>query len=170
MAENQMPAGAACTKVGPPAAKGIENAARSLLFTWAGGAIAGNMIAAPAKFQAPSLTLPVALEVGRAQFFWLGVAEAVCACALLLLLCAARRRPSLPLAAALSLFAVQRLWIMPVLDTRTLAIITGGQVAESSFHLVYVACEILKICCLIWAGSGAKPAKMAALSRSAVFL
>jgi len=132
----------------------IERAASGLIYAWAGGAIAGSMIAAPAKFQAPSLTLPVALDVGRAQFFWLGIAEAACACALLLLLAAARRLPAWPLAAALAVLALQRLWIMPALDSRTLAIIAGQPVAESSLHLAYAACETLKICCLVWAGSG----------------
>ena len=47
---------------------------------WAGVTIGGSLIAAPAKFGAPSLDLPTALEVGRAQFFWVGIAEgALCA-------------------------------------------------------------------------------------------
>jgi hypothetical protein len=136
-----------------PAAGGASTAATALIFAWAGGAITGNMIAAPAKFQAPSLTLPVALDVGRAQFFWIGMAESACACALLLLLIAARRLRSWPLAAALALFALQQVWIMPLLDARTLAVIAGQPVPVSSLHLMYVVCEILKISCLILAGA-----------------
>ena len=46
-----------------------------LLYIWSGLVLAGSFIVAPAKFQAPSLTDSIALEVGRAQFYWLGVAE-----------------------------------------------------------------------------------------------
>lgn len=122
-----------------------------LLAFWGGGALFGNMIAAPAKFQAPSLTMPVALDVGRAQFQWLGMAEAVCAIAILALLLWRRRAPGWPLLAALGLFALQRLWLMPLLDERTLAVIAGQPVGESRLHLVYVAAEIVKIGLLLWA-------------------
>ncbi len=52
---------------------------------WAGTVLGGSLIAAPAKFQAPSLTRAVALDVGRMQFYWLGIAE-MALCALLLVL------------------------------------------------------------------------------------
>ena len=46
-----------------------------LAFVWAGLSLGGNLIAAPAKFQVADLPLPIALQVGRAQFTWLGNAE-----------------------------------------------------------------------------------------------
>ncbi|MGR3623560.1 hypothetical protein [Pseudophaeobacter sp.] len=55
------------------------------IFLWIGVAFAGNLVAAPAKFQAASLTLPVALDVGRVQFLWIGFAEAICL--LVILMC-----------------------------------------------------------------------------------
>lgn len=130
-----------------------SKAAAAATVFWAGAAVSGNLIAAPAKFQAPSLSLPVALDLGRMQFLWIGVAEAICLVAILLLLTAARRWPSWPLLAATAVFALQRLWFLPLLDTRTLAIIAGTQVEESSLHIVYVAAEILKTVCLVWAGT-----------------
>ena len=42
---------------------------------WAGLSLGGNLIAAPAKFQVSDLGLALALQVGRAQFTWLGYAE-----------------------------------------------------------------------------------------------
>ena len=42
------------------------------LLIWAGACIGANMIAAPAKFQVADLTRPVALQVGRMQFQWVG--------------------------------------------------------------------------------------------------
>ncbi|WP_298849314.1 hypothetical protein [uncultured Ruegeria sp.] len=119
---------------------------------WMGAAISGNLIAAPAKFQAPSLTLPIALDVGRMQFLWIGVFEAFCALLIVVLLLSSRQKPSLPLIAALCVFGFQRLWLLPLLNTRTLSIIAGQPVEDSSLHLLYVAAEFLKIGFLFWAG------------------
>lgn len=123
------------------------------IFLWIGVAFAGNLVAAPAKFQAASLTLPVALDVGRVQFLWIGFAEAICLLVILCLLGSARRWPSWPLIAATAVFALQRIWLLPLLDIRTLAIIGGAQVEDSLLHFVYVAAEILKAACLAWAGA-----------------
>ncbi len=49
------------------------------LLIWAGASISANMIAAPAKFQVADLTRPVALQVGRVQFLWVGYLEMVLA-------------------------------------------------------------------------------------------
>lgn len=138
---------------------GLRSSAREglagLIFTWAGAAIAGNLIAAPAKFQAPSLTLPVALDVGRMQFHWIGIAEAMLVLGILLALFVARHMPSRMLTASIALFALQKLWILPMLNARTMAIIAGQPVEDSALHLVYVAVEILKAGLLIWAGVSA---------------
>lgn len=115
---------------------------------WAGVSLGGVLVAAPAKFKAKSLELPVALDVGRMQFQWMGVTElTLCA----ILAAAALFSPThiwrwfmLPVA----LFALQRLVLMPILDARTLDIIAGRDVGESSLHLIYIAVEIVKFAAL----------------------
>lgn len=134
------------------AAQRADLSIMAVIFVWVGAAITGNLVAAPAKFQASSLTLPVAMDVGRMQFLWIGLFEGVCVLAVVSLLLAAKRRPWLPLIAGIGLFAVQRVWLMPLLDVRTLAIMAGQPVEGSSLHLIYVATEILKVACLVWAG------------------
>ncbi|WP_170378538.1 hypothetical protein [Ruegeria atlantica] len=119
---------------------------------WMGAAVSGNLIAAPAKFQAPSLTLPVALDVGRMQFLWIGVFEAFCTLLIALLLLSFRQKPSLSLIVALCVFGFQRLWLLPLLNARTHLIIAVQPVEDSSLHLLYVASEFLKIGFLFWAG------------------
>lgn len=57
--------------------------AAPLAGVWAGVVIGGSLVAAPARFQAPSFTPDVALEVRRAQFAWLGVTEVILCVALL---------------------------------------------------------------------------------------
>ena len=127
---------------------------------WAGIVIGGSLIAAPAKFQVASLSLPLALEVGQAQFFWVGVGEAMfCAS---LILSALFLRPILLrfLFFPIIIFAIQRLYLMPMLDARTTEIIAGATVPPSSLHLVYVAMEIIKILLLcIFAAGGLKTTK-----------
>ena len=120
-----------------------------LALIWAGVVLGGSLIAAPAKFQAPSLDLPTALEVGRAQFFWIGVAEAaLCAAAILTTLILPLRQWKW-MAAPIGLFAVQRLAVMPPLDARTVAVIGGAAPGETHLHLVFIVLEVLKVIALI---------------------
>lgn len=127
---------------------------------WAGLVIGGSLVAAPAKFQAPSLTREVALDVGRAQFAWLGVTELVLCAALLV--AAFGSGPFRWALGATVVFGLQRLVLMPVLDERTLRIIAGEAVEPSMLHGIYVAFEVVKLALLlgcvlsgpVWSGQG----------------
>ncbi len=122
---------------------------------WAGVSLGGALIAAPAKFQAPSLTLPVALEVGRAQFRWVGYGEwGLCIAFVLSLFLLGGlnwRWALIPLA----LFAIQQFAVMPPLDARTLQVIAGDVVEKSSLHIIYIVLEFLKFFSLTGIGLGA---------------
>lgn len=122
---------------------GRHRFAGSLAGIWAGVIVGGSLVAAPAKFQAPSLTREVALEVGRAQFAWLGVTELVL-CAALLVAVFGSRSFRWTLGATI-VFGLQRLVLMPVLDERTVRIIAGEAVEPSMLHAVYVAFEVAKL-------------------------
>ncbi len=118
--------------------------AQGLAGLWAGVALGGSLVAAPAKFQSSMLTLPVALDVGRVQFFWLGVTEAVLCLALLIALAFLPKvRWGWP-ASAFALFAVQRIGMMPFLDARTVRVIAGETVPPSSLHVAFIALEVAK--------------------------
>ncbi|MDJ0684639.1 MAG: hypothetical protein QNJ84_08060 [Alphaproteobacteria bacterium] len=111
---------------------------------WAGVSLGGSLVAAPAKFRAPSLDLPTALEVGRAQFRWIGVTEAVLCVGLILSLLASSN-PNWPwMAAPILIFGIQRLLVMPTLDTRTVAVINGNRAGETPLHGAFIALEIVK--------------------------
>lgn len=122
---------------------------RSAAGIWAGLVIGGSLIAAPAKFTATSLTLPVALDVGRAQFAWLTIGEGVVVLALLLALMKQPRRVCRWAAIPIGLFAAQQLGLMPALDARTVRVMAGETVPPSSLHLVYVGVECLKVLVLL---------------------
>ncbi len=117
---------------------------------WAGAVIGGSLIAAPAKFTATSLTMAVALDVGRAQFYWLGVAEVVfCVALVLSVMWSARKLRWQWVVVALILFAVQRLAIMPLLDERAVKVIAGGAPERGNLHLAYIVLELIKLAVLM---------------------
>ncbi len=136
-----------------------DRRARGAAALWAGAVLGGSLIAAPAKFQAQSLTLEVALDVGRAQFRWLGALE-LGLCVALILFATTALRSGTPgstkrwiamsmVGGAVVLFAVQRLVIMPPLDARALRVIAGKTPEPSSLHRWYIVLECIKVAALI---------------------
>ena len=126
-----------------------------LAFLWAGVSLGGSLVAAPAKFRAPSLDRPTALEVGRAQFFWVGVTEAVLCAVLIGALVLDATGPWRWLVVPVVLFAIQRLVIMPPLDARTRRLIREERVGASRLHLVFVVLEVVKFASLVVGGVAA---------------
>ena len=119
---------------------------------WSGVALGGSLIATPAKFQAPSLTMPTALEVGRAQFQWVGLGEALLCVVLIAAVFTVGKLDWRLAAVPVVLFAIQRLAVMPSLDARTLQVIAGADVGPSSLHIVYIVLEVAKFAALLTAG------------------
>lgn len=126
----------------------------ALIMLWAGVLIGVSFLAAPAKFNAPTLTLPVALDVGRQEFGTLNLAEILLA-VLTLALAAYVRAPrtiwfGLTLAAGVIL--LQALWLLPVLDARAEMIIQGETPPSAPWHALYIAIEVLKLLALLAVG------------------
>lgn len=124
-----------------------------LVTVWAGIIIGVSLIATPVKFQAPSLTMPVGLEVGRYTFRLLARVELCFLIAVLIAAGVARPRPITLL--VLGLIAIQmllqRYWLLPVLDNRVSQILAGNAVSVSIHHRVYAVMEIAKSALLITA-------------------
>ncbi len=123
----------------------------TLLILWLGIAIGGSLIVAPAKFTVDSLTLSTALEVGRAQFRWVAVAELVIATGIILTTLLSNPSGLIWCTLPIAIFALQWLAVMPALDERTARVIAGDDVGESQLHLVYVIAEIIKCALLLLA-------------------
>jgi|SRR5690606_4537027 len=143
---------------------------------WIGALLGVSFLATPVKFLAPTLTLPVALDVGRQTFHWFNRVEILLAAAALAAAVAHERpgplggardgaaapgdersAPDVPYAtllAALLLGAValQALWLLPTLDARVEMIIQGGMPPPSALHDVYVVVEATKLAALVGAG------------------
>ena len=123
-------------------------------FVWIGMNVGISLIETPARFSAPSISRPIALDVGRAVFSALSKAELL---ALLILLIVVRiasltaRWWSVCALLALILLA-QGVWLIPELSSRTDMILAGSQPPPSSAHGIYAALELSKIGLLLFLG------------------
>ncbi len=134
---------------------------RALAFIWLGLVLGVSFLATPVKFRAETLTLPVALDVGRATFHAFGRIEWVLS-ALLLALAIGFRGSLEPLdwlliLGVIAIVVVESLVLIPRLDLRVESIIAGRPPPESRLHLVYVLAEVVKAVALaavgVWTAS-----------------
>jgi hypothetical protein len=126
----------------------------ALIVLWAGVLIGVSFLAAPAKFGAPGLSLPVAMEVGRREFGTLNHAEIVLAVVTLVLAASVRpeRAVWLGLGLAALIVLAQWLWLLPVLDARAELIIQGGIPEPAPWHALYIGVEVVKLLALLATG------------------
>jgi hypothetical protein len=126
----------------------------ALLLIWAGMVIGVSFLASPAKFAALSLSLPVALDVGRQVFGTFGRVEIGLALATFLLALASRRKTAiawLVLGLIWLIVAAQGLWLLPVLDARAEMVLDGVQPPPAPWHWIYVVLEVTKLLSLLLA-------------------
>lgn len=125
--------------------------AARLALLWAGIAVGVAFVATPAKFLAPSLSLPVALDVGRQTFRVYNGLEIVLSVLAIGLAfgSVARRRWLLAFAIPVLVVAAQALWMIPALDARVLLIQAGHAPTPSALHTVYIAAEAAKVLALL---------------------
>jgi hypothetical protein len=117
---------------------------------WIGLLLGVSFLATPAKFLAPSLSLAVALDVGRQTFGVFSKVEWALAILLLALVLAGREKwlsmSGAVLAAAF--VVIETFWLLPVLDQRVGLIIAGQQPPESNLHVFYIVLQIVKLAVL----------------------
>lgn len=127
----------------------------ALLIIWAGLILGVSFIATPAKFMAPHLSMPVAMEVGKATFHVFNKVEwGIC---LLIVLGSAKTNASWGrwffTGSLLFLLLLESFWLLPCLDVRADQVIAGKLASPGIYHSIYISFEILKI---ILALAGAK--------------
>lgn len=120
---------------------------------WAGALAGVSFLATPVKFQAMSLELPVALEVGKVTFALFTRCEWGLA-ALLGFSVLVPGRPMLRLqvagaAGVILLVLIEAFWLLPVLDARVDAVISGIPLPASPHHNLYAMAEGAKLF-LLW--------------------
>jgi len=113
-----------------------------------------SFLATPVKFQAPSLELTVALEVGRVTFDIFSKIEWGLA-ALLVIATFFPRAPRAEMvftAVAVLVVSIQAFWLLPVLDLRVEAVISGAPSPPSMHHMAYALLEAVKAVALVAVG------------------
>lgn len=114
---------------------------------WLGMLLGVSFLATPVKFMAPSLSLPVALDVGRHTFAVYNKTELLLSAILLgFALLGARSRTSLiAIVLVVGLVVAQTVWLLPVLDSRVGMIIAGQPPAASNLHMLYIVLDVVKL-------------------------
>ncbi|WP_127520733.1 DUF4149 domain-containing protein [Mesorhizobium sp. Z1-4] len=113
---------------------------------WLGMLIGVSFLATPVKFQAPSLELPVALEVGSVTFAAFSTVEWGLSLGLVITTFfprASRTTVSLS-AAVVAIVTLQALWLLPALEARVAAVVAGSPLPPSAHHTIYAGLEITK--------------------------
>lgn len=123
---------------------------RLLAYVWLGMVLGVSFLATPIKFRAESLTLPVALDVGRATFHAFGKVEWLMSVALLIFMYRVHATSGSSsvdwslVALVVAIVIAQSSWLLPVLDARVAAIIDGATLARSHSHTIYAGLELAK--------------------------
>ncbi len=124
-------------------------------FIWFGATGAISFMEAPLKFQAPGITLPHGLGIGRLVFFVLNKIEIVLAVIFLFSLIGRRMigRAALVIFGIIAAILIaETVWLLPALDARAEKVIAGTAEPFSNLHLIYIALDAFKFVLLFVLG------------------
>ena len=124
-------------------------------FIWFGMIGAISFMETPLKFRAPNMTLALGLGVGRLVFYALNKVELVLAILFVVALLSHRPAGRFAIGAAvvvISLLLLQTVWLLPALDVRAEAVISGSAQPFSYTHIIYIVFEALKFILLFALG------------------
>lgn len=117
---------------------------------WFGMLLGVSFLATPAKFLAPSLSLPVALDVGRHTFSVFNKVEWLLSVAMIVTVLIGDRswQGMTAMGVVIVIVAAETFWFLPLLDQRVGMIIAGQQPPPSNLHNLYIAFELGKLLAL----------------------
>ncbi len=125
-----------------------------LTFVWVGLVLGISFLEAPLKFQAPNITLPLGLGIGRLVFGALNKVEWVFTLGIILSFW--RGHFSFKVhylyGFAFGILALQTLWLIPILDARAGQIIAGETPPPTYHHIGFIVVEFCKVAVLLAAG------------------
>ncbi len=117
---------------------------------WLGMILGISFLEAPVKFQAPSVTLSIGLDIGRSVFGMFNKVEIAFGIATLVLIVIIRQRllETIPFVIVWTILILQTLWLLPYLDHRVELILQGQTPEDSVLHTVYIVMEMIKVASL----------------------
>lgn len=121
------------------------------MILWAGLILGVSFIATPAKFMAPHLSLPLALEVGKVTFHVFDKIQWGIYVILLILTFFNKNKKSwwIFISSLFVLLGVKTFGLLPALDMRVEEILSGEEIAPSPLHSLYIGVDILEIILLL---------------------
>lgn len=121
------------------------------LLLWGGANMAINWLEAPVKFQAPSLTRAIGLDVGRHVFSALNKVEVAGAAALAYATATGGLGPASKqlVPVLVGVIGLETVGVLPLLFQRAAMVIKGEPLPPSKSHLLAMAASAVKIALLI---------------------
>jgi hypothetical protein len=113
---------------------------------WLGMVLGISFLEAPVKFQAPSVTLSIGLDIGRSVFGMFNKVEIAFGIITLFLIAIIKQRLQeiIPFMIVWALMILQTLWLLPFLNNRVELILQGQTPEDSVLHAVYIVMEMIK--------------------------
>ncbi len=126
-----------------------------LTYIWLGFILAISFFEAPLKFQAPTVKMEQALDIGRLIFFWLNKIELLFLVLTIVFLFVFKEKNHLKTVVTTLGIAllIQSFWLLPSLDERAILRISGNELEPSNLHSIYIILELVKVALLIWVSS-----------------
>jgi hypothetical protein len=126
----------------------------AITFIWAGMICGISFLEAPLKFQAPGITLPLGLGIGKLVFGALTKIEMTFSLFIItcLLLSKVHFKTWKLFVIPILIVIIDNALLMPILDARIDLILIGVNPPESSAHWWYVGLELIKLISLVYAG------------------
>lgn len=125
------------------------NHAIAVIFIWIGFVCAISFMEAWLKFQAPGITVEQGLSIGQLIFNALNKVEITCALFISISLIFSKNEKEITtisfLFVPLLILSIQTAWLLPALEVRAKAIISGIDPPKSKLHLWYVLLEAVKV-------------------------
>jgi len=124
-----------------------DKIAISSIYLWMGFVLAISFLEAWLKFQAPGITIPLGLGIGRLVFFALNKTEWFFAVLILLMQIKSGNWKQIRMewSALLIILLLQTFWLLPLLDVRAEKVIQMVEIEPSNLHYYYVALEMIKV-------------------------
>lgn len=121
-------------------------------FLWIGFICAISFMETPLKFRAPGVTLPIGLGIGKRVFRALNKVEWAFAIIIAIGMLISKGHSNIFLfggyGLTLVLLVTQTLWLLPALEKRADALISGQTISPSPVHWYFVAMELGKVTAL----------------------
>lgn len=125
-------------------------------FLWIGFICAISFMETWLKFRAPGVTLPIGLSIGKLVFRALNKVEWVFAIIIAIGMLISKSHSNIFIlggyGVTIFLLVMQTLWLLPALEKRADALISGQTLLPSTLHWYFVAAELGKVIALFLSG------------------